>query len=344
MKIANRAIGGLEPPFVIAEASCNHNGNINLAVRLIKAAKRAGADAIKFQAYTADSLTIDIKKPDFIIQEGLWRGKTLYELYSKAGTPYEWFPRLFKVAMAEDILMFASAFDYQSVDMLNKLGCPAIKIASFEITDIPLIEYAARTGKPLIISTGLASDAEIIEANKASGGNAAFLRGSSSAQLSNQFIVDLWREALEKEGLPPDGVALVADTSHEVAVAFMQMTSVLDCLIPRGGPSLIAAMREHSRSAMMRSASNRSRNAATSSEPICPSAPVTRMRRMFARPVRTAMLRDVPKAPCGMGDGNGRTPSCPLPRRSHGTPDTRGCRAARRTADRAACGARPLAA
>lgn len=179
MKIADREIGLNNPPYIIAEASCNHCGKLENAIKLIKAAKRAGADAVKFQAYTAETLTIDCNKVDFIAQSGLWKGRTLYELYKKAETPFEWFPTLFKVANDEKIEIFASVFDFGSVDLLERLGCKVWKIASFEIVDIPLIRYAYQTGKPLIISTGLASDGEILEANDAAVGHAAFLHCTS---------------------------------------------------------------------------------------------------------------------------------------------------------------------
>jgi N-acetylneuraminate synthase len=146
---------------------------------LIDHAYSAGANAVKFQAYTPDTITLDCNKPDFIVQDGLWKGRTLYELYTKAHTPWDWFPKLFEYAHKIGITAFASVFDKTSVDMLERIGCPAYKIASFEIVDTPLIDYAAKTGKPLIISTGLASDADILSANKASGKKAAFLHCTS---------------------------------------------------------------------------------------------------------------------------------------------------------------------
>lgn len=197
MKIAGRSIGGTEPPFIVAEISCNHNGSLAVAKRLIKAAKEAGADAVKTQCYEADTITLDCKKPDFIIQSGLWRGQSLHELYSKTATPFGWHPDLYKVAQDAGITIFSSVFDRSSIDFLEGLGCPAYKIASFEIVDTPLIEYAARTGKPLIISTGLATDADILDANEASGGKAAFLHCTSeypsvaeSADISRMFHID----------------------------------------------------------------------------------------------------------------------------------------------------------
>ena len=179
MKIAGRTIGGTEPPYCVAEISCNHCGSLDKAVQLIVEAKRAGAHAVKTQCYEASTLTLNIKKPDFIVQDGLWKGRTLWDLYSKACTPPDWHKELYDVARSEGIEIFSSAFDRRGVDLLESLGCPAYKIASFEVVDLPLIEYAAKTGKPLIISTGLASDREILEANEASGYRAAFLHCTS---------------------------------------------------------------------------------------------------------------------------------------------------------------------
>ncbi|WP_417871539.1 pseudaminic acid synthase [Winogradskyella sp.] len=162
MKIGYKNIGQDNPCFIIAELSANHNGDLNVAIETIRAAKRAGADAIKLQTYTPDTLTIDCDNKYFKIEGGtLWDGKTLYELYGEAYTPWEWHKRLFEVAEEEGLICFSSPFDFTAVDFLEKLKVPAYKIASFEIQDIPLIEYAASKGKPIIISTGIAEEEDI---------------------------------------------------------------------------------------------------------------------------------------------------------------------------------------
>lgn len=162
MKIADKNITPDDPCFIIAELSANHNGDINIAKDTIKAAKKAGADAIKLQTYTPDTITIKSDKKYFQITQGtLWDGKTLYELYGEAYTPWEWHKELFEVAKDEGLICFSSPFDKTAVDFLEELDTPAYKIASFEIQDIPLIEYAASKGKPIIISTGIATEDDI---------------------------------------------------------------------------------------------------------------------------------------------------------------------------------------
>ncbi|WP_426668531.1 pseudaminic acid synthase [Mucilaginibacter sp. McL0603] len=157
MKIGNYNISEKSPVLIIAELSANHNGSLKNALETIKAAKRAGADCIKLQTYTADTITIDSKKDDFKLKQGtIWDNKYFYELYQEAYTPWEWHKQLFETASAEGLICFSSPFDFSAVDLLEELNTPAYKIASFEITDIPLIEYVASKGKPVIISTGIA--------------------------------------------------------------------------------------------------------------------------------------------------------------------------------------------
>ena len=161
MKIGSYTISRSSPVFIIAELSANHNGNLETAIETIKAAKRAGADAIKIQTYTADTITIDCDKQDFLIKGTIWEGKNLHDLYEEAYTPWEWHEVLFNTAKEEGLICFSSPFNFSSVDFLEKLQTPAYKIASFEITDIPLIEYVASKGKPVIISTGIAQQKDI---------------------------------------------------------------------------------------------------------------------------------------------------------------------------------------
>jgi pseudaminic acid synthase len=152
------------PPFIIAELSGNHKGDLDRAKRLIDAAKRAGADAVKLQTYTADTITMDVDRPEFRLEGGLWAGKTLYQLYGEAQTPWDWHPALFEHAAALGLPAFSSPFDLSAIDFLETLGAPAYKIASFELLDLELIAKAAATGKPLIMSAGMASLGEIGEA------------------------------------------------------------------------------------------------------------------------------------------------------------------------------------
>jgi len=152
----------MDKVLIVAEMSANHHGDKQLAIETIKAAKRAGADAIKMQTYTADTITLNSDKSDFIINEGsIWDGRSFYELYQKAYTPWEWHEELFKVAHEEGLMCFSSPFDKTAVDLLESLNAPMYKIASFEITDIPLIEYAASTMKPIILATGIAEIEDI---------------------------------------------------------------------------------------------------------------------------------------------------------------------------------------
>lgn len=162
--IAGRRIASDAPPYVIAELSANHNGRLETAMRIVEEAKKAGADAVKLQTYRPDTITLDCDSEDFKIHGGLWDGRTLYELYQEAHMPWEWHKPLFEHARSLGITIFSSPFDNTAVDLLEDLNAPAYKIASFEAIDLPLIKYVANTGKPMIISTGMADAEEIQEA------------------------------------------------------------------------------------------------------------------------------------------------------------------------------------
>jgi N-acetylneuraminate synthase len=164
IEIAGRPIGPDHSPYVIAELSANHNGKLETALRIIEAAHKAGADAVKLQTYKPDTITLDCDSEDFKIRGGLWDGRTLYELYEEAHMPWDWHKPLFEHARKLGITIFSSPFDNTAIDLLEDLNTPAYKIASFEAVDLPLIKYVASTGKPMIISTGMADAEEIQEA------------------------------------------------------------------------------------------------------------------------------------------------------------------------------------
>ncbi len=193
--IAGREIGPQAPPFIIAELSANHGGDLGRAKRIIDAAADAGADAIKLQLYSADSLTLDVDRPEFRISgKSLWQGERLWDLYARAATPTAWFPELFAYARARDLVPFASVFDERGIAALEALAAPAFKIASFEAVDLELIAACARTGKPLIVSTGLCTADEIGEAVAAfrdAGGRDLCLLRCNSAYPADPAEADL---------------------------------------------------------------------------------------------------------------------------------------------------------
>jgi len=184
MKIGNYKINHQSPCFIIAELSANHNGSLQTAIETIRSAKRAGANAIKLQTYTPDTITIKCDKDDFIIKGTIWEGRNLYELYGEAFTPWEWHQTMLQEAENQGLICFSSPFDKTAVDFLENLNVPAYKIASFEITDIPLIEYVASKGKPIILSTGIATMEDIelaLDACRRMGNNdIALLKCTSS--------------------------------------------------------------------------------------------------------------------------------------------------------------------
>jgi N-acetylneuraminate synthase len=194
IEIAGRKIGPGEPPYIIAEVSANHRGSIQAALDLITTAKDAGADAVKLQTYTADTITIDHDGPDFLIKGGLWDGRKLYDLYKEAHTPFEWHERLFAHARKVGITAFSSPFDDTAIELLESLDAPAFKIASFEAIDLPLIRRAARSGRPLIISTGMTSPAEIEAALSAA-------RGAGCNQIALLHCVSEYPAAVETSNL-----------------------------------------------------------------------------------------------------------------------------------------------
>ena len=172
IRVGERVIGDREPPLIVAEMSGNHAGSLERALALVDAAADAGADAIKLQTYTAETMTLDVDEPGFRIDDpdSLWNGASLHSLYERAHTPWEWHAELFARARERGLLCFSSPFDATAVELLEGLGAPAYKIASFELVDLPLVRCAAETGKPLVLSTGMASEEEIGEAVDAARG------------------------------------------------------------------------------------------------------------------------------------------------------------------------------
>ncbi|WP_323756861.1 pseudaminic acid synthase [Roseivirga sp.] len=257
----NHIIDNQSPVFIIAELSANHNGSLETAIETIHAAKRAGADAIKLQTYTADTITIDCDKDDFVIKDTIWGGRKLYDLYKEAYTPWEWHKRLFEVAKKEGLVCFSSPFDKTAVDFLEKLDVPAYKIASFEITDIPLIEYVASKGKPVIISTGIAEQADIelaLDACRRMGNNdIALLKCTSSYPAPiNEANMIMVKDLAERYGVI-SGLSdhTMGATVPIVATCFgakiIEKHFILDRSI--GGPDASFSMNEEEFTAMVKS-------------------------------------------------------------------------------------------
>lgn len=248
--------------FIIAELSANHNGRLETAIETIKAAKRTGANAIKLQTYTADTLTIDSTKDDFILKSGsIWDGRTFYDLYKEAYTPWEWHKVLFQVAKDEGLICFSSPFDKKAVDLLEELNTPAYKIASFEITDIPLIEYVASKGKPIILSTGVATIEDIklaLEACHNQGNhNIALLQCTSSypapiEEANMVMIKDLAERFNVISGLSDHTIGdIVPIVAASLGAKIIEKHFILDRSV--GGPDASFSMNEKEFTSMVKS-------------------------------------------------------------------------------------------
>ena len=253
MKIGNFNLKTEQRAFIIAELSANHGHSLNTAIETIKAAKRAGADAIKLQTYTADTLTIDCDNEYFTIKEGLWNGRTLYELYKEAYTPWEWHEELFRVANEEGLICFSSPFDKTAVDFLEQFDPPTYKIASFEIQDIPLIEYAASKGRPMIMSTGIAELEDIELAVKtcrdAGNNDITLLKCTSSypapiEEANLATIPDLKKRFDVEAGLSDHTMGLVAPVvAVTLGANVIEKHFILDKSI--GGPDATFSLDQH---------------------------------------------------------------------------------------------------
>lgn len=239
--------------FIVAELSANHNGSKDVALKTIRAAKRAGADAVKFQTYTADTITLDCQNEDFKIKQGtLWDGRYLYDLYQEAYTPWEWHRELYDVAKAEGLICFSSPFDKSAVDFLESLGNPIYKIASFEITDVDLIAYAARKGKPMVISTGIATEEDIRLAvdtcRSADNNDITLLKCTSSypapiEEANLCMIADLANRFKVKVGLSDHTLGSIAGiTAVSLGACMIEKHFILDRSI--GGPDAFFSMNE----------------------------------------------------------------------------------------------------
>ncbi|MDI9309697.1 MAG: pseudaminic acid synthase [Limnohabitans sp.] len=261
MKIGNVVIDKNAPVFIIAELSANHNGSLEVALETVRAAKRAGADCIKLQTYTADTITLDCDADDFVIKGTIWDGRKLHDLYKEAYTPWEWHKTIYEEAAKEGLICFSSPFDKTAVDFLEELNSPAYKIASFEITDIPLIEYVALKGKPIIISTGIAEleDIELaVQTCRRAGNNdIALLKCTSSypapIEEANMVMVkDLAEKFQVISGLSDHTMgATVPIVATAFGAKIIEKHFILDRSI--GGPDASFSMNEEEFTAMVKS-------------------------------------------------------------------------------------------
>lgn len=250
--------------FIVAELSANHGHRLELALASIRAIREAGADAVKLQTYTADTLTLDSRREDFRVKGTLWDGRTLYDLYQEAYTPWEWHPALFEEARAHGLVCFSTPFDKTAVDFLEELGNPICKIASFEITDLPLIDYAARKGKPMVISTGIALPEDIeraVETCRAAGSDdITLLKCTSSypAPVENanlRTMVDMKERYGVKVGLSDHTMGSdVAVAAVALGATVVEKHFILDRSI--GGPDAAFSMEKEEFAAMVRSIRN----------------------------------------------------------------------------------------
>ena len=250
--------------FIVAELSANHGHRLDLALESIRAIREAGADAVKLQTYTADTLTLDSRREDFRVKGTLWDGRTLYDLYQEAYTPWEWHPALFEEARVQGLVCFSTPFDKTAVDFLEDLGNPICKIASFEITDLPLIDYAARKGKPMVISTGIALPEDIqraVETCRAAGNDdITLLKCTSSypAPVENanlRTMVDMGERYGVKVGLSDHTMGSdVAVAAVALGATVVEKHFILDRSI--GGPDAAFSMEKDEFAAMVRSIRN----------------------------------------------------------------------------------------
>jgi len=253
LTIEGRKIGPGHAPFVIAEMSGNHNGKLDRALRLVDAAHRAGADALKLQTYTADTLTIDSHELGFRVEVGLWKGRSLYGLYGEAHTPWEWHQELFRRGKELGLIVFSTPFDASAVEFLERLNAPAYKIASFEIVDLPLLRRVARAGKPVIVSTGMATLSEIDEAvrtiREAGGSEMALLKCTSAypaspEDLNLRTIPHLARAFGVPVGLSDHTLGIAAPVAA-VAMGACIVEKHLTLARQAGGPDSAFSLEEH---------------------------------------------------------------------------------------------------